>query len=209
MNIVPYYINLDFRLDRRLLLEREFVKMGIKNAIRFPAIHHSHGLTGCLLSHIKLLETCDIDSEYIWICEDDIEFMVNRSTLDNYIRLFLDSSADILCLGYNSKSYTPYSNGLFRARDTQTTSSYIIKKSFRKILLNFWKELLISIETGTEHSSFKRYITLDIHRGPFYALDQAWKVLQQDYVFVIPDKRLLVQRPGFSNIANKSVNYKC
>jgi len=208
MNIIPYYINLDFRLDRKFLLEREFAKMNIK-PVRFPAILHKDGLTGCLMSHIKVLESCEVDSDILWVCEDDVEFLVDRPSLDKYIKLFLDSSADILCLGYNSRNNKPYSDGLLRTRDTQTTSSYIIKKNFRKVLVSFWKELLLCIESGKTHPLEKLYIKLDIHKGPFYALDQGWKVLQQNYIFVIPDQRVLIQRPGFSDILNKSVNYKC
>ena len=72
--MIAYYINLDYRLDRKILIEREFSNLDIE-FIRIPAILHSNGAIGCLQSHIKVLETCDPDADFIWICEDDIEFL--------------------------------------------------------------------------------------------------------------------------------------
>lgn len=209
MNLVPCYINLDSRADRKNETEEEFRKLDIHDSVRFPAIYNSrNGAIGCLESHIKVLENYDIDSPAIWICEDDVQFLVNRDVLNKYINEFMDSSGDILCLGFNCRKTNPYLNSLLRVFDTQTTSSYIVKSSFRPILLDFWKEFLDHIKNNKEHSAKAIYDRLSIWKTPTYsAMDQSWKVLQQDYVFLIPNQKVLIQRPSYSDIENRVVEY--
>jgi GR25 family glycosyltransferase involved in LPS biosynthesis len=209
MNLIPVYINLDSRFDRRKEIENEFEKLSIKEYVRFPAIYNSSdGAIGCLQSHIKILESYDIDSEVIWICEDDIQFLLDRSELDKYVKEFLDSSGDILCLGFNSRKSVPYSDLLLRTTDTQTTSAYIIKSKFRKVLLDYWKSILNSIMNNEEHPTKSIYNSLNVSKGLFKAADQCWKVLQQDHIFLIPNKKLLIQRASYSDIERRNVNYK-
>jgi len=206
--MIAYYINLDYRLDRKILVEREFSKLDIE-FIRIPAILHSNGAIGCLQSHIKVLETCDQDAEYLWVCEDDVEFLVSRCELDKSINAFMKSDGDILCLGFNSMKNSKFSEGFLRTTDNQTASSYLVKRKFRKVLLDLWKSLLNSIETNIEHPLNNEYLKLDIRKYNFNALDQAWKILQKDYIFLIPEKRIAKQRSGYSDIEEKSVNYRC
>lgn len=206
--MIPYYINLDCRLDRKILVEREFSKLNIEY-IRIPAIYHIDGLTGCLKSHIKVLETCDIEAEYLWVCEDDLEFLVSRDELNKSIDAFMKSDGDILCLGFNSMKHSKFSDGFLRTTDNQTTSSYLVKRKFRKVLLDLWKSLLNSIETNIEHPLKNKYLKLDIRKYNFNALDQVWKLLQKDYIFLIPERRIAKQRSGYSDILKQSVNYGC
>lgn len=203
----PYYINLDHRNDRRVIVEEEFKKLGIDSFVRFPAIYMPNdGISGCLASHVKLLETAPND-DALWICEDDIEFKVDKDTLNSYIKEFMNSNADILCLGYASRNHKEYSPLLKRTRDTQTTSSYIIKPTFRKVLHDFWKSVLEARTNGLEHESKKVYLSLPIHNPHYDCADQCWKVLQQSYIFVISKTRCLIQRSDYSDIEKRVVNY--
>ena len=208
--MIPYYINLDYRLDRKILVEREFSNLDIE-CIRIPAILHTDGAIGCLKSHIKVLETCDPDAEALWVCEDDLEFLVPRAEIDKSMDTFMKTDGDILCLAFNSKKESKYSDGFLRTTDNQTTSCYIVKRKFRLVLLDFWKSLLNSIETNTIHPLMDIYLKLDFNNSEnlFNAADRAWKVLQKDYIFLIPEKRIAKQRSGYSDIEQKSVNYRC
>ena len=208
--MIAYYINLDNRYDRKILVEREFSNLQI-DFYRIPATLNLNGLIGCLQSHIKVLETCEPDAEYLWVCEDDIEFLVTKDELNKSIDNFIKSNGDILCLAFNSRKQTKFSEGFLRTTDNQTTSCYIIKRKFRPILLDFWKSLLNSVETKTIHPLETIFLKLDVYKGEnsFHALDQAWKVLQKDYIFLIPEKRIARQRAGYSDIMAKSVDYKC
>jgi hypothetical protein len=102
-----------------------------------------------------------------------------------------------------------FSDGFLRTTDNQTTSSYLVKRKFRQVLLDLWKSLLNSLETNIEHPRKNEFLKLDICNYDFHALDQAWKLLQKDYIFLIPERRIARQRPGYSDILKQSVNYGC
>ena len=206
--MIPQYINLDHRTDRRKCIENEFQKMNIDIYKRFSAIHNSeNGAIGCSMSHIKVLESSTED--YTWVCEDDIEFKVDKETLNAIIKEFVESDADILCLGYASRNDKPYSSLLRRSYDLQTTSSYIVKKKFQKILHDFWKSVLESQLTNTEHSSKTIFNSLNVCKGDYYSIDMSWKVLQQSFKFVIPYQRCIIQRESYSDITKSYENYGC
>lgn len=204
----PYYINLDHRDDRKILIEEEFKRLNITSFVRVPAIYTPNkGALGCLASHIKALETAAVSSDAIWICEDDIEFKVDRATIDPCIVEFMNSDASILCLGYNSRNEKEYSPLLNHTKDIQTASCYIVKSVFRPILLEFWKSLLECRKNNIEHPSKHIYMNLPIIKAEYEVSDQSWKVLQQSYVFVIPKTRCVIQRSSYSDIEKRVVNY--
>ena len=204
----PYYINLDHRNDRKILIEEEFKRLNISSFVRIPAIYTpGDGATGCLASHIKALETSPESSDAIWICEDDIEFKVDRATLDSCIVEFMNSDAEVLCLGYNSRSEIEYSSLLKHTKDLQTASCYIVKTAFRPILLELWKSVLEYRINKVEHPYKHLYMNLPIRKAEYEVSDQCWKVLQQSHVFVIPKIRCLIQRSSYSDIEQRVVNY--
>jgi hypothetical protein len=198
------YINLDHRTDRRKLAEDEFDRLGIPE-VRFPAIHNKDGRIGCIESHLTILKS-DL-TNVTWVCEDDIEFLVDRDTLDTHINEFLKSKADILCLGFANRRSKNYSDNLMRSFDVQTTSSYIIKPSFKPILIDLWSGILDSLKTGKPHPLEGAFMKLNVHKGDFLFLDQSWKLLQQSHVFVIPKIRCVKQRASFSDIEKEYVDY--
>lgn len=204
----PYYINLDHRDDRKILIEEEFKKLNIESFTRVPAIYTpNEGALGCLGSHIKALEAASLTCDAIWICEDDIEFKVDMSRLNSYIIEFMNSDASLLCLGYNSRNEIEYSPLLKHSKDIQTASCYIVKSAFRPILLEFWKSVSVFRINQVEHPSKHIYMNLPINKAEYEVSDQSWKVLQQSYVFVIPKTRCVIQRSSYSDIEKRVVNY--
>jgi len=221
----PYYINLDHRTDRKELIKQEFSRLGL-TGIRVPAISDADGALGCMESHALALRSFpavppikDNEEEVVidmnaapkpiatWICEDDVQFIVDRSTLDIYIREFMESDADILCLGYASRNEQPYSQNLLRSFDLQTTSSYIVKNAFKEKLQLFWATVAVCRRNNVEHPLISDFFNLGVHKGDFWSADQCWKLLQQPYVFVIPKTRCVIQRAGYSDIEKQYVNY--
>ena len=77
-----YYINLDYRKDRKEHIEKELRKLNpIGDKIyRIPGIFHEIGALGCGLSHIKALDHA-IENNYqrIAIFEDDFKFFDKKS----------------------------------------------------------------------------------------------------------------------------------
>jgi GR25 family glycosyltransferase involved in LPS biosynthesis len=149
----PYYINLDKRIDRKELIEKEFERLGFQ-ATRFSAIEHEDGATGCLESHLALLLFTSLESmsnNITFICEDDIQFIEERDTLDFFINEFIHSDADILCLGNLSRNQEYYSSYLYRSYDLQTTSCYLIKDSFKSKLIELWSSVLKCRYSNEQH----------------------------------------------------------
>jgi hypothetical protein len=76
-----FVINLEHRIDRRLAMEEELLKVGWRaeffRAIRpgEPAGFDSIGARGCFLSHLSVLKAAqDREAQYIAILEDDLNF---------------------------------------------------------------------------------------------------------------------------------------
>ena len=203
----PYYINLDHRTDRREQVEAEFKRLGIDSNIRVPAFYHTDGATGCMKSHIMAINDDPVKVDATWICEDDIQFLVDRPMLDIHIKEFMESDADILCLGGASRKHVDYSSNLLRTFDLQTTSSYIVKDKFKNTLVEFWKVILECRLNKTENPYKEQFNSIDVIKGDPLALDQSWKFLQQSYVFVIPTIRCIIQRASYSDIERRYVNY--
>lgn len=221
----PYYINLDHRTDRMDLVRNEFNRLGFCG-IRISAISNTNGALGCIDSHVSILNLryvpntiLETDDETIinmnatpkptatWVCEDDIQFLVDRPTLELYIKEFMESDADILCLGYGSRKDEPYSANLMRSYDLQTTSSYIVKNKFKGTLKDLWSTVSACKHSNIDHPLRPDFNKLKVHKGDFWCADQCWKILQQSHVFVIPKIRCIKQRGGFSDIEKQYVDY--
>ena len=73
-NIPTLYINLNKRPDRKDHIENQLV--GFKEVQRIEAIETTNGYFGCVLSHIKALETAKSKNyDEVFIVEDDFEFV--------------------------------------------------------------------------------------------------------------------------------------
>ena len=85
-----YYINLDKRIDRKQLFEKEIEKYELpRNKIeRFPAIFNKIGMIGCNESHLAILKLA-LKNKYenILVFEDDFEFLVSK---DKFYELLND-----------------------------------------------------------------------------------------------------------------------
>ena len=183
------YINLDESKDRLLKLQNEFLN-GIQNdkITRFSAIKNNKGAIGCTQSHIKFLKLA-IENGYenVMIIEDDAMWYNFK-----YIQKLNDiitKEYDVIVLG---GTFPVYNNITYELESCQAANAYIVSKHYlQKLKENFEEGLRLLILTDNY---------------PKYALDQYWKVLQKtDNWFIIPE--LIIQRPGFSTIENKYVDY--
>ena len=183
------YINLDESKDRLLKLQNEFLN-GIQNdkITRFSAIKNNKGAIGCTQSHIKCLKLA-IENGYenVMIIEDDAMWYNFK-----YIQKLNDiitKEYDVIVLG---GTFPVYNNITYELESCQAANAYIVSKHYlQKLKENFEEGLRLLILTDNY---------------PKYALDQYWKVLQKtDNWFIIPE--LIIQRPGFSTIENKYVDY--
>lgn len=154
-----YYINLDYRSDRRELFEQRAINVGIK-AIRFSAIQpndedcpllpSSIGETrrkfkvGCSLSHqgvIKLAKERNLNN--VLIFEDDCIFLENFSKIIQNCITDLKNNPnlewDILYFGGEVNNYcSTVTNNLVKVENggVYCCHAYLVNKKFYDVILN-------------------------------------------------------------------------
>ena len=91
-NINVMYINLASRIDRNTHVQTELKKIGVDHPERFNAIKLEDGALGCSMSHLKCIELAKKNNyEYVFVCEDDIEFL-NPELFLTQLKNFLTSN---------------------------------------------------------------------------------------------------------------------
>jgi GR25 family glycosyltransferase involved in LPS biosynthesis len=189
------YINLDARTDRRAEIERELAKMGLTGE-RFPAIKAMPGSVGCSLSHIGVLRKAIAEGwESVLILEDDFQFVIDQPTFEMQLRRVsaLHILYDVILFSCNLIESQPYNELLSCARDVQTTAGYLVHKRFYKQLLENFEEGVGFLAKGETPVK--------------YALDMYWKSLQKTSRWFSFNAPIGIQRPGYSDIEHKIVNY--
>ena len=188
------FINLNNRKDRLLETQNELNKFSKIKFERISAVKYDPGYIGCALSHINSISiSIEKDFPYVLICEDDIEFNVSEKHLYKIFESFLKSKSPILCVGNTNSINKKFNNLLNRSYNIQTTSCYLVKKSFYPVLLlSYSSALRFQLAGAADY---------------FSAIDQVWKNLQYKYVFTTPKETILKQRPSYSDIIKKNVSY--
>lgn len=191
------YINLDRRTDRRAEMEEELAKIELSGE-RFPAIERKPGALGCGLSHLAILRRAKEEGwPNVLILEDDFTFLINRATFDQELKAVFDPKIpyDVIMLAYGSNYASPFTITLSRVTNAQTTSGYLVHNRFYDTLIHIWSNATTKMEaTGDEHT---------------WALDQIWKPLQPKANWFCFNRRIGMQRPGFSDIVGSFVTYNC
>ena len=190
------YINLDLRTDRMLEVEKELKKLGFKNVERFKAIKLENGALGCSMSHLKCLELAKARNyEYVFVCEDDIEFL-DPSLLLSQFKKFVDTVENwdvVLVAGNNMIPYAHVNDSCIRIFNCQTTTGYIVKRGYYDTLITNYK-------TGIQ-KLMKEPGCSD------YRIDKFWFQLQRNnnWYLIIPPS--VVQRESYSDIEKKTTNF--
>ena len=201
-----YYINLDKRIDRKKEIEKYIKKYYIFNKLkRFSAVEHNYGALGCALSHIKCLKhLMKTKGENFIILEDDF-FILKKSVFIDFCKDFeriKDNNS------WNMVLLTPLGlvkeenvlNNFHRMICSQTTSGYIIKKSYVPKLLGSFIESVKVLENIIDLKDKSKQEDL-------YAIDQYWKKLQKKDIFLRYKNIFAGQKPGFSDIGQNYYNF--
>lgn len=192
---MSFYINLDSRSDRKEQFEQECKKMNLK-VERFPAIKHEKGSIGCGESHLIVLKNArDLKLELVTIFEDDFQFLINRKEYDEILSN-LPSDYDVVMLSYNMIHCEPFNEMFGKVIEVQTTSGYIVHSRFYDKLISNWEYALSLLKENP-------------HTYAQYELDQYWKKLQPSSNWYYSLKRVGFQRPSFSDLERRNVDYKC
>jgi hypothetical protein len=186
-----FYINLDSRPDRRRSTEAGLV--GVPASMeRFSAIRHSNGAVGCTRSHIACLQLArQRNYPCVLIVEDDMTVVDVRALASS-----LDAipQCDVAVLGgVYSAAGKRVTDAFITGITSQTTVAYICYRHYYDTLIaNFEESCKLLEQTNV---------------GDSYALDQYWKRLQSKDAWVFAYPILIKQRPDYSDIERKQVNY--
>lgn len=187
------YINLDHRTDRWEQILAELAPyFRPEKVTRFSAIRHENGALGCTLSHIAVLEMAKAsDWKNVLVLEDDAMWTTEGfdeayATLERLAA----NPYDVIAL---SSARVRWYIGSLKLISAQTTAAYMVNSAYYETLLSNFRES-------------RDLLTLS-NDGPKHAIDQYWKRLQKrdNWFVVIPS--LMKQRPGYSDIEHKVVNY--
>ena len=183
MNISKaYVINLDRRPDRMKLFDEEADRAWL-NYERVSAI--DGGAEGCTQSHLKvcrMAKSAKIDS-YL-VLEDDAVFVEGfPEKFSLLLEQVPDDSFDLILLGGNYGFFTKYSEHLVRIQDSLATHAMVINSTFYDTFIE----------------------TLSNTKEP---CDVALNKIYKNHKVYGCNPVLVSQRPGFSDVINKEVDYR-
>jgi glycosyl transferase, family 25 len=188
-----FYINLDRRTDRREQIENELKDKGL-HVERFCAIEHASAAIGCTSSHLSVLKLArERKYESVIIFEDDFEFLVSTEEWNQLIAR-LPEKYDVVMLSYNTDKSEPYDDDFDRVLETQSASGYVVHSRFYDVLID-------RLEEGVQ------LFIKNPHHHWLYINDQYWKALQPVSEWYQFKTRLGRQRAGFSDLAERFVDY--
>jgi GR25 family glycosyltransferase involved in LPS biosynthesis len=193
-----FYINLDYRTDRREHIEKELSKIGI-NATRFNAVKLNNGAIGCSMSHLKCLEFArDNNYDHILIVEDDTTFLdalVFQTQFNNFLKNSQNRWDVVLLAGNNVPPYKRIDNTCIKVTSCQTTTAYLVNGHYLNTLIQNIREGMNKLLRQPENK---------FH----YAIDKYWFSLQRKDNWYLITPLTVVQREDYSDIENKNTNYK-
>jgi len=204
------YINLDSRTDRRASFESHFVTLHRSYPndytffpiTRFSAIKHAWGAVGCSKSHIECIRFAKQKGwDHVLIMEDDAlvkhpELLVKQ--VNTFLATFQNNWDVVLFAGNNYPPFKIKAPCCFRVENCQTAGCYLVCSRYYDTLLRNFEEGVtqLEIDPGNE----KIYA--------LYGCDQYWKKLQRTDLWYIITPICVTQRPGYSSIENKFVDYE-
>ena len=191
-----FYINLESRPDRKTFFENQMRMLGLK-ATRFNAIQNTCGAIGCSLSHLALLKYAKQQNlDHILIMEDDIMFL-NPTLFIHNLNNLLTKHKDfdvLLIAGNNMGEYTRLDEFCVKIQKCQTTTGYLVKN-------HYYDKLIKNFEEGV-HNLMKNLSLMNK-----YAIDQYWVSLQLVDKWYLLTPLTVTQKPDYSDIEKKRINY--
>jgi len=189
------YINLDKRTDRRRAIESELERMGLRGE-RLRALDTApYGFIGCAYTHITALRMArERGWPHVLILEDDFQFIVDREVLSGLMEAVADRAFDVLLLAYNLRHSDRIDAVVGRTEHSFTASGYLVSRHYYDTLIAKFEEALANLACT---------------RNPqIHAIDVVWRRLQARDRWLHFHTRVGIQRPGFSDIELRDVDYE-
>ena len=193
-----FYINLDYREDRKIHVEEQLFSIGL-NGTRFKAIKMPNGAIGCSMSHLKLIQNAiKNELDHIMIVEDDITFLepdLFKHQINKFFELHGNKWDVILLAGNNFPPYKMIDETCIKVSRCQTTTGYLVNGHYLKVLEK-------NIKMGLTH-----LLNNPSERNKF-AIDKFWFILQNASNWFLITPPTVIQREDYSDIEQRVVSYK-
>jgi glycosyl transferase family 25 len=193
-----FYINLEHRTDRKSHVESQLQSIGLVGE-RFNAIQLSNGAIGCSMSHLKLLQDAKKNNlDHILIVEDDILFLdpeLFKTQFNRFFELHGNDWDVVLLAGNNMPPYENVDDTCIKVSRCQTTTGYLVNGHYIKTLMQ-------NVKMGITHLMNKPTEQTN------FAIDKFWFSLQSADRWYLITPLSVVQREDYSDIEQKTVNYK-
>jgi len=207
MEVNITYISLDHRIDRQALLEAELDRMGVSYT-RTAAVRANASMLhvpirdarrrkkqiayiGCTLSHIKALEN---SRSNVLVLEDDVTFRY----LPNLRRLLRKDWWDVIAFAFNGvfdprECRVVHGTRYCRSKGFKTASAYLVRDNYREAIIRILRTSRDRLAKGVKYESA--------------ANDVVWQELAQKDRWFVSVPRIARQRPSYSDIETKNVDY--
>lgn len=188
-----YYLNLRKRSDRKAQIDQVLGALNVPpgKITRIEALEHNEGFTGCTLSHLQALKKARTQRhKYVCILEDDFMLHVPPNVFHqhvNYSWTHLKGKFDIMFLAMTPIELVPIPphSRLQRVKKALAMPAYVVHQKYLPQLIHIMELALL------------RHVPHDM-------VTQEYQSFSQWYGFYPVIGR---QRPGFSDIEQKEVNY--
>ena len=203
-------INLPHRSDRKRECELEIDSLALpKEIFSFFSATYDQGLPprGCASSHAMAVAEFIVtsDKNFLLVLEDDFEVISKDGFAESLVNLIkMDYLWDAAIFSHNRAVPIEASKvpGFQRVINSQTSSSYLIRKSFCPIMVKSFFQSVVGLSAAKslppKNASAARHI---------YALDILWKSLQNEFIFIASFPPLIKQRASFSDVVNGYRDY--
>lgn len=199
-----FYINLDYREDRREEIESEIEKYELtEKTERFSGIRvMEQGILGCTKSHLAVLKLAK-ERRYknVLILEDDFEFVLPKEEFEHSLQVFFDSGIeyDVCMLSYLLQKENEIDELiemcpiLNRVIEAQTASGYLVNEKYYDTIIALYEWAWPLLEETKAHW--------------LYANDQCWKSLQKKDRWFYFKNRIGKQRASYSDNSMSFMDY--
>jgi len=206
--LATYCINLDRRVDRWDQCLQNYARYGLPadSVQRWSACEDAEfGALGCAKSHLAALADflTKRSEPYCLILEDDFDL---QRPWGDFVTQFNSLQAsgfdwDVLLLaGTCAVAYAHAANGTARVVESQSASAYLMQRCYVPAVLHSFAYSVSMLE------KFRNYTPRDQWTLRF-AIDQAWKNLQRVDRWFLVSPSMGQQRPSFSDIEQRDVDY--
>jgi glycosyl transferase family 25 len=186
------YINLDKREDRKKEITEQFlnIKLPEEKIIRFSAIETSYPNTGCNLSHAGVLRLAHkMNLKNVLILEDDCNFIDDMILINNNLqRFFTDIKDWDVLLFTETKIKEPVNGYLSICVNTTNACGYLVNNHMFLKLAQLFEDMAVFLDLTQFHWEFQN--------------DIVWNRFMDTKKWYCFNKRLVYQRPGFSDLSN-------